>query len=162
MFVTLPGPAAGAAGTDVAEPGDAPPAVACWARPDADRARTRAVNAVNAARAGAIDLVSVWREHMRSPARNRGDRFSQFIGVPILYGNSNKYSGLSSSTGTAVLHWVGQITGSPGTGPLNGGRHGFDGGKDSWDACRAPMTRKSVGTQRNCEHAAASRGLAKP
>ena len=114
MFGTLlPGLAAGAAGDDVA-----PPPVACWARPDADKARKRAVNAT---RAGAIDLVSVWREHMRSPARNRGDRFSQFIGVPILYGNSNKYSGLSSSTGTAVLHWVGQITGSPGTSSLNEG-----------------------------------------
>ena len=79
------------------------------------------MNAMNAARAGAIDLVSVWREHMRSPARNRGDRFSQFIGVPILYGNSNKYSGLSSSTRTVVLHWVGQITGSPGTSSLNEG-----------------------------------------
>ena len=117
MFGTLlPGLAAGAAGDDVA-----PPPVACWARPDADKARKRAVNAVNATRAGAIDLVSVWREHMRSPARNRGDRFSQFIGVPILYGNSNKYSGLSSSTGTVVLHWDGQITGSPGQGSLNEG-----------------------------------------
>lgn len=79
------------------------------------------MNAVNAARAGAIDLVSVWRERTRSPARNRGDGFSQFIGVPILYGNSNKYSGLSSSTGTVVLHWDGQITGSPGHGSLNEG-----------------------------------------
>ena len=25
------------------------------------------------------------------------------------------------------------------------GRHGFDGGKDSWDACRAPSPRKSGG-----------------
>jgi hypothetical protein len=41
------------------------------------------------------------------------------------------------------------------------GRHGFDGGKDSWDACRAPSPRKSGGTQRNCEHAARSRCLIK-
>ena len=79
VFVTLPLPAAGAAGTagaagaDVAELDVAPPPVACWARPDADKARMRAVNAVNATRAGAIDLVSVWRERTRSPARNRGD-----------------------------------------------------------------------------------------
>src|SRR4051794_14165619 len=39
------------------------------------------------------------------------------------------------------------------------GRHGFDGGKDSWDACRGPSPRKSDGTQRNCEHAARSRCL---
>ena len=107
--MTLPVLAAGAAGTAGAPGADvadvAPPPVACWARPEADNARTRAVNAVNAARAGAIDLVSVWRERTRSPARNRGDGFSLFIGVPILYGNSNTYSGLSSSTGTVVLHW---------------------------------------------------------
>jgi hypothetical protein len=39
------------------------------------------------------------------------------------------------------------------------GRHGFDGGKDSWDACRGPSPRKSGGTQRNCGHAARSRCL---
>jgi len=39
------------------------------------------------------------------------------------------------------------------------GRHGFDGGKDSRDACRAPSPRKSGGTQRNCGHAARSRCL---
>src|SRR5262249_60465831 len=39
------------------------------------------------------------------------------------------------------------------------GRNGFDGGKDSRDACRAPSPRKSGGTQRNCGHAARSRGL---
>src|SRR5437667_12515762 len=41
------------------------------------------------------------------------------------------------------------------------GRYGFDGGKDSWDACRAPSSRKSGGTQRNCGHAARSRCLIK-
>src|SRR5215831_21239055 len=39
------------------------------------------------------------------------------------------------------------------------GRNGFDGGKNSRDACRAPSPRKSGGTQRNCGHAARSRGL---
>src|SRR5207247_9728619 len=41
------------------------------------------------------------------------------------------------------------------------GRYGFDGGKDSRDACRAPSSRKSGGTQRNCGHAARSRCLIK-
>ena len=41
------------------------------------------------------------------------------------------------------------------------GRNGFDGDKDSRDACRAPSSRKSGGTQRNCGHAARSRCLIK-
>jgi hypothetical protein len=42
---------------------------------------------------------------------------------------------------------------------LTWGRPGFDGGKGSQDACRAPPTRKSGGKQPNCGHAARSRGL---
>ena len=42
---------------------------------------------------------------------------------------------------------------------LTWGRSGFDGGKGSQDACRAPPTRKSGGKQPNCGHAARSRGL---
>ena len=40
------------------------------------------------------------------------------------------------------------------------GRHGFDGGSDPREACRAPSTRKSDGTKRNCgQFAARSRRL---
>ena len=42
---------------------------------------------------------------------------------------------------------------------LTWGRSGFDGGKGSQDACRAPPTRKSGGKQPNCGFAARSRGL---
>src|SRR5437762_7567249 len=57
--------------------------------------------------------------------------------------------------------WFGTVSGRPDSlaSTLVRGRHGFDGGKDSWDACRAPSPRKSGGTQRNCEHAARSRRL---
>jgi hypothetical protein len=41
------------------------------------------------------------------------------------------------------------------------GRHGFDGGKDSRDACRAPWTRKSRGTSVNCGFSVRSRSLIK-
>src|SRR5687767_5255860 len=39
------------------------------------------------------------------------------------------------------------------------GRYGFDGGKDSRDACRAPLTRKSGGTSVNCGYSVRSRRL---
>ena len=39
------------------------------------------------------------------------------------------------------------------------GRHGFDGGKDPRDACRAPLTRKSDGTSVNCGYSVRSRSL---
>jgi hypothetical protein len=42
---------------------------------------------------------------------------------------------------------------------LTWGRSGFDGGRGSQDACRAPPTRKSGGKQPNCGFAARSRGL---
>ena len=39
------------------------------------------------------------------------------------------------------------------------GRFGFDGGKDSRDACRAPLTRKSDGTSVNCGYSVRSHSL---
>jgi hypothetical protein len=39
------------------------------------------------------------------------------------------------------------------------GRNGFDGGEDSRDACRAPLTRKSDGTSVNCGYTVRSRCL---
>ena len=42
---------------------------------------------------------------------------------------------------------------------LTWGRSGFDGGRGSQDACRAPPTRKSGGKKPNCGFAARSRGL---
>ena len=41
----------------------------------------------------------------------------------------------------------------------NRGRYGFDGGIQPRDACRAPSTRKSDGTNHNCGYAARSRRL---
>jgi len=40
-----------------------------------------------------------------------------------------------------------------------GGRHGFDGDRRTWDACRAPSTRKSDGKHHSCEYATCSRRL---
>ena len=42
-----------------------------------------------------------------------------------------------------------------------GGEFGFDGGSRSWDACRAPLTRKSDGTSVNCGQSVRSRSLIK-
>jgi hypothetical protein len=42
---------------------------------------------------------------------------------------------------------------------LRWGRFGFDGGVESWDACRGPSPRKSGGTNHNCGTAARSRCL---